>query len=101
MAERDETAALQSASWGMFQVMGFHYAACGYDSPQAMAAGITADEDDHLEAMVAFILSEKLDDELRACKAGDATSCVPFVRAYNGPGYAKNDYHNKFARALR
>lgn len=100
MAERDEAAALQSASWGLFQVMGFHYAACGYASPQAFAAGMTSDEDDHLEAMVAFILSEGLDDELRACRAGDPDSCRAFCRGYNGAGYAKNNYHVKLARAL-
>lgn len=100
MAEKDEDAALQSASIGLFQVMGFHYAVCGYDSPQAMWAGMTADEDDHLEAMVAFILAEGLDDELAACRAGDPDSCRAFCRGYNGPGYAKNNYHVKMARAL-
>lgn len=101
MAAADEAAALQSASWGLFQVMGFHYAACGYSSPQTYAAAMAADEDNHLEAMVEFILSEKLDDELRACRADNPNSCVPFVSRYNGPGYAKNNYHVKMARALR
>lgn len=101
MAECDEAAALRSASIGLFQVMGFNYAAAGYDSVHAMWEGMTADEDDHLEAMVSFILSEGLDDELRACRPGDAASCVPFVSRYNGPGYKKNAYHTKFAKALR
>lgn len=100
MASCDEGAALQSASWGLFQVMGFHYAACGFDTPQDYAAAMAADEGDHLEAMVRFIQSEGLDDELRACKAGDAASCVPFVSRYNGSGYKKNNYHVKFAEAL-
>lgn len=101
MAERDEDAALQSASWGLFQVMGFHWKVCGYDNPQGFAAGMTANEDDHLEAMVAFILSENLDDELRACRGNDPDSCRAFCRGYNGPGYASHGYHTKFARALR
>jgi len=101
MAECDEAAALRSASIGLFQVMGFNYAAAGYDSVHAMWEGMTGNEDDHLEAMVAFILSEGLDDELRACRAGDPASCVPFVSRYNGPGYKKNAYHTKFAQALK
>lgn len=100
-AALDEDAALQSASWGLFQVMGFHYAACGFKTPQDYAAAMTADEDNHLEAMVSFIQSEGLDDELRACKAGNPASCVPFVSRYNGPGYKANNYHVKFANALR
>ena len=101
MAERDEASALQSASWGLFQVMGFHYAACGYATPQAFAAGMVADEAHHLAAMVEFILSEHLDDELRACRAGDPDSCAAFCRGYNGAGFRKNNYHVKLASALR
>ena len=101
MAELDEAAALRSASIGLFQVMGFNYAAAGYSSVHKMWEGMTADEDDHLEAMVSFILAEGLDDELRACRAGDPASCVPFVSRYNGPGYKKNNYHVKFAKALQ
>ena len=100
MAQRDESAALQSASWGLFQVMGFHWKACGYESPEHFASAMAADEDNQLEAMAAFILAEGLDDELRACRAGNPDSCRAFCRGYNGPGYAKNAYHTKFARAL-
>lgn len=101
MAERDELAALQSASWGMFQVMGFNFAAAGFASPQAFAAAMAEDEDNHLEAMVNFIISEGLADELADCSANDPASCRPFVSRYNGPGYRANKYDEKFAAALR
>lgn len=100
MAAKDEAAALQSASWGLFQVMGFHWKLCGYDSPQAFAKAMAADEGNHLEAMVAFIEAEGLADELRACRKGDPDSCRAFARGYNGSGYAKNGYHTKMAAAL-
>lgn len=100
MAECDEGAALQSASWGLFQVMGFNYAACGYESPQAFAAAMAEDEDNHLEAMIAFIDAEGLADELGNCRAGSPQSCRPFAARYNGPGYAKNRYDYKMAEAL-
>ena len=101
MAECDEAAALRSASIGLFQIMGFNFAAAGYPTVHAMWEGMTGNEDDHLEAMVQFILSEGLDDELRACRPGDPASCVPFVSRYNGPGYKKHGYHTKYARALK
>jgi len=101
MAERDEAAALQSASWGLFQVMGFHWKVCGYESPYAFAAGMAGNEDDHLEAMVGFVDAENLEDDLLACRADDPESCRPFARGYNGAGYAKNNYHIKMAAALR
>jgi hypothetical protein len=50
---------------------------------------------------VRFIRSKRLVDKLRACRPGDPASCIPFVKAYNGSGYAKNDYHSKLAAAAR
>lgn len=101
MASLDETAALMSASWGAFQVMGEHYDNLGYATVQDFVADIVAREAAHLDAAIGFIKVNSLDDELRACKAGIPKSCVPFVRAYNGPGYAKNRYQYKFAEALK
>lgn len=34
----DRSAALESASWGAFQIMGFNYAACGYSTIEAFVA---------------------------------------------------------------
>lgn len=101
MAKCDEAAALQATSWGLFQVMGFHWKICGYDSPQDFAAAMVADEDNHLEACVAFIDDQDLEGDLRACLPGNPDSCRAFARAYNGPGYEKNGYHTKMASALR
>lgn len=36
----DEDAALQSASWGAFQLMGFHWCALGYANPRAFVAAM-------------------------------------------------------------
>src|SRR5262245_24944614 len=35
----DRDAAHQATSWGLFQIMGFHYAKCGYESAEAFAQG--------------------------------------------------------------
>ena len=101
MADLNEEAALSSVSWGLFQVMGFHWQALGHDSAEAFVLTMVESERGHLDAVADFIKANGLARKLRACKANNASSCVPFVKAYNGSGYARNNYHNKFARALR
>lgn len=100
-AAHDEAAALESASWGLFQIMGYHWRALGYASPQGMVKAMTASEAGHLDAMVRFIRVNGLTGALRKCKAGDAESCRDFARGYNGGGYARNGYHTKLAGALK
>ena len=101
MAERDTEAALESASWGLWQVMGFHWKALDYDSALDFARRMAASETEHLEALVRYIEANGLSDELRACRAGSPDSCSAFAKGYNGAGYAKNRYHEKMAEALQ
>lgn len=100
-AEKDAAAAVESASWGLWQIMGFHWNTLGYESAWDFAASIVKSEAGHLEALVRFIEVNGLQDELAACEAGKPDSCRPFARAYNGTGYAQNNYHVKMAEALR
>ena len=58
-------AALQSASWGMFQIMGFNYARCGFANVQEFVNAMVRSEGEHLQAFCRFVLSMKLDDELQ------------------------------------
>lgn len=85
--------ALQSASWGRFQLMGFNYLACGFDRLQAFINAMYRSEGDQLDAFVEFIASEGLADELRDRRWAD------FARRYNGPDYAANRYDTKMAAA--
>ncbi|BAP94485.1 lysozyme [Aurantimonas phage AmM-1] len=87
----DATAALRSASWGLGQVMGFNHKMAGFDTVQQMVRAFMEDEDRHLEAMVAFIQSAGLDDEIRR------HDWSGFARGYNGAGYRQNQYHLKLA----
>ncbi|MEH6676116.1 N-acetylmuramidase family protein [Phenylobacterium sp.] len=95
----DRTAALRSASWGAPQIMGFNHALAGFDTVDAfvdaMKSGIRA----HLMAFVAFVENSGLAPALRQVTTYHA-SAVPFARAYNGSGYAKNEYHIRIARAF-
>lgn len=100
-AECDEQAALESASWGLFQIMGFHWKALGYSSAGRFAELMAVSEGEHLKALVKFIQVNGLAPALRRCKAGDPDSCRDFVEGYNGTGYEANNYHVKFAEALK
>jgi hypothetical protein len=94
-----DAAALNSASWGRYQIMGANYRLAGYDSVEAFVEAMFQDEMRHLEAFAEYINSSMLDDELRQHR------WAAFALAYNGPGYKRNNYHiklpNAFARFSR
>ena len=94
----DAVAALESASWGLFQLMGLNHAAAGFADVDSFVAAMNRCESAHLDAFAAFLL-DTLDNgkSLRDWLA--ARDWPRFARAYNGPGYRKNRYDEKLARA--
>lgn len=82
----DRKAALESASWGIGQVMGFNFRAVGASSAEVLVTQAMNSEDDQLMHMARFICSERLDGALRP------HDWVTFAKGYNGPGYARNKY---------
>lgn len=97
--KRDPVAAFESASWGKFQIMGAHWKALGYSSVFEFAWSMRQTEMGHYEAFARFIRVKGLAPFLRQVSTNPADN-IPLVRAYNGPGYAKNDYHRKIAREM-
>lgn len=89
----DRDAALQSASWGMFQIMGFNYAQCGAPTVQEFINDMYASEGRQLMAFVRFLQSSNLVNALRG------HDWVTLAKGYNGPGYAANQYDKKLAAA--
>ncbi|MCJ2035526.1 N-acetylmuramidase domain-containing protein [Methylobacterium sp. J-068] len=88
-------AAYQSASFGLFQVMGFNYTACGFPSAVAMHAALTrGGVATHLAVGIAFMRSKGL---LRKLGAHDWKA---FASGYNGTAYKKNAYDAKLADAF-
>ena len=86
----DETAALSSASWGLFQVLGTNHRACGFSTVgEFVRAHVNGGEGAHLRAAVAFMAANGLVDRLRK---GDWAG---FANGYNGPGYAANKYDQR------
>lgn len=88
----NETAALKSCSWGASQVLGENFSLVGYETVQKMVLAFMRDEEEHIEAMMKYILATGIADDLRA-ERWDVVA-----RVYNGPGYKKNGYHTKMAR---
>lgn len=95
-AALDRNAALQSASWGVFQIMGENYKQCGFKTLQEFINAMYRSERDHLAAFVNFIKAD-----LRLVMAIRAKNFTRFAQIYNGPGYAKNDYDTKMYTAYR
>lgn len=90
----DDTAALESASWGAFQIMGFHWQRLGYASAQTFVAAMSAGESQQFDAFTRFI---ETDPALH--KALKARKWAEFAKLYNGPDYLRNLYDTKLQRA--
>lgn len=88
-------AADASASWGMFQLMGFNHRACGYSSVTAFVDAMCTSEAKQLEAFASFIQSSGLVPYLQN------KDWASFAKRYNGPGYAENKYDVKLEAAYR
>lgn len=89
----EEEAALLSASYGKFQILGSNYATCGYDSVQDYVNDMKTGEAAHLNAFVHFILSNKWQSFLQK------KDWAGFAIRYNGKSYAVNHYDTKMQQA--
>ncbi|MDR1934532.1 MAG: N-acetylmuramidase family protein [Candidatus Accumulibacter sp.] len=94
-ARIDRACALESASWGLFQIMGFHWQRLGFASVQAFVDAMYRDEAAHLDAFVRFVKAN-----LAIWAAMKAQDWVRFAKNYNGPNYAANKYDIKMAAAF-
>ena len=87
-------AALRSASWGMFQIMGFNHKASGYSNVQDYVSDAYTGEYAHIKAFIQFLHAENI---YRYLKKKDWAN---FARRYNGPAYKKNGYDWKLQVAF-
>ena len=88
-----EEAALCSASWGAFQVMGFNYRLCGYGDVFTFVEAQKRDAAGQLDASCSFMTANNLTRHLKN------KDWAAFARGYNGPGYAQNKYDQKLKAA--
>lgn len=90
----DREAALKSASWGKFQIMGFNHGSCGFQTLQSFVNAMYAGEREQLLAFCNFV---RLTGLAHALRDGNWSG---FARGYNGPRYAENRYDQKLAAAF-
>ncbi|WP_215225662.1 N-acetylmuramidase domain-containing protein [Echinicola shivajiensis] len=86
-------AAYKSASWGAFQIMGYHCDSLGYPSIDDFVAKMQLHEREHLKAFGKFLAVNNLIQHLKV------KNWAQFARGYNGPGYAQNKYDVKMQKA--
>lgn len=91
----DRDAALKSASWGAFQIMGFNFKVAGFDNVEDFVKAMVSGQGPQLDAFVAFVRKNSLDDELIRL------DFASFARGYNGPDFRKNKYDEKLEDAYR
>lgn len=86
----DPENAIASASYGLFQIMGFNHTACGFPSAKAFVSDMCKSQKQQLKAFAAFVRSNHLADELvRKDWEG-------FAGGYNGSGQIE-----RYGRLLR
>lgn len=83
-------AALESASWGAFQIMGFNHRQAGFNSIEEF---VDAMKKSVQKQIAAFIIFVKNDPALK--QALHKKDWATFAKLYNGSGYAVNKYDEK------
>ena len=90
----DAAAARESASWGAFQVMGYHWDRLGYSGIDDFVVRMWSSEGEHLDAFVRFVSSDT--SLLAALRRRDWAA---FAKGYAGPNYARYRHDTKLEQA--
>lgn len=86
-------AAMESASWGVFQIMGFNYGLCGCESVEDFVRKMSESAVSQLLLWVEYLKQTGLAKCLQFKKWG------LFALRYNGSAYRVNKYDEKLKRA--
>lgn len=86
-------AALESASYGMFQIMGNNYQMCGYKNVKEFYMDMCKSEEKQFYAFVKFIKAKGIIPYLQQ------KNWAQVAYRYNGSGYKANKYDQKLAAA--
>lgn len=88
-----EEAAYRSASYGLFQIMGFHAQDMGFDSAKKMVDYLSQSEANQLDVFGKFAEKNNLLSFIRN------HDWAGFAKRYNGSAYKTNKYDEKLAKA--
>lgn len=99
----DRDNALQSCSWGKFQIMGFNYAKCGFKSLQDFINAMYKNEGEHLYAFCNFLKNTFVrrgwfERKFSLAELLAGKDFNTFTKGYNGSGQVK-EYSKKLADA--
>lgn len=86
-------AAYASASYGLFQIMGFNFKSVGYDDILRFVADMKENEGMQLDIFGRYLTANNLTGYLKDHQWAN------FAKRYNGPGYAANAYDTKLEKA--
>lgn len=92
--ELDHDAALKSASYGRFQVLGNNWQDLGYGSVQEFVDSMGTDAG-QLDSFIRFVEKNGLAGALQS------KNWAAFAKRYNGPNYRINKYDDKMAAAYK
>lgn len=85
-AKIDRTSALESCSWGIAQIMGYHWKLCGFSSVQQFVNAMYKSEDAQFEVFVKFLEGAGIVPYLKKLDWADV------ALRYNGKNYKQNNY---------
>jgi hypothetical protein len=91
---KDANAALKSASWGRFQVMGANYEACGSATVNLFVKTMCSGEKGQVQLLAGFIQRNAT-----LHKAVKEKDWAKIASNYNGPSYKEFSYDTKLAQA--
>lgn len=97
-------AAMESASWGLFQIMGYHWKGLNYVGIEDFVSRMDINEAAQLDAFVRFMKANHLHRKLQLAAGQDALTLdnfTQFARRYNGPAFERNRYHTKMLTAYK
>ncbi len=88
-------AARESASWGLFQIMGYHWQSLGYESIDDFVERMSRHESEQLDAFCRFITHKKDRTGRSLSTMLRDKDWTAFAFSYNGAGYRQNAYDDK------
>ncbi len=88
-------AAYASASYGLFQIMGFHYKSLGFDDIITFVGTMKEDEGEQLKVFAKFI---EVNNQIKYLKN---KQWADFALRYNGTGYKANKYDENLEKAYK
>ncbi|WP_082971887.1 N-acetylmuramidase domain-containing protein [Rheinheimera sp. SA_1] len=93
--------ARESASWGLFQIMGYHWKTLDYLSIDDFVTRMQQHESEQLEAFCRFIQKKKAKSGMSLRDLLEQKDWANFALYYNGTGYRQNAYDDKLREQYR